>query len=270
MDKTYAQRLHKYELVLRGFFLNALRLQIKPYKDFFNRNGYLGSIPDLIATDSLSRAYIESYKYISSSEMYNEWLRQSASYKKTGKALDDEDGWLLVESILNNLFIQSAYTAYNIVRNDLNETSVKLLTNFVNDARAKGYSDSEIMDSINSQYENTLRNRAGVFGATEANGIMMMSKRNVAAQFFTQKGIVGYKTWFTRRDEAVRHTHVEVDNRTLPIDTSFVLNRPRGWGIEFADVPGDPQLSVGNRANCRCYCEFHSDPNEFKPKKGGN
>lgn len=263
MDKTYAQRLHKYELVLRGFFLTALRLQLKPYKDFFISHGYLGQPIDLIRSDSLQIAYIQSYRFISDAEMYPEWIRQDKQYKASKKDFSLEDGFLIVSETLKAFFLQASMTYYNRMQSDLNDTSIQMINRFVSDMRAAGASDSEIYSALSKEYETLLRNRAGVMSATEANTIFGLVKKTTASQYYTQNGVVGYKTWFTRLDERVRHTHTEVEGRTLPMDTAFTLNNPRG-GIEFAQYPGDPDLSAANRVHCRCMLEYHSDPNLYK------
>lgn len=263
MDKTYAKRLHRYEMVLRGFFLNALRLQIKPYKDFYNQNGYLGSPELLIAPDAFLRAYSDSYRFISDAEMYPEWLRQDVDYKKSQKDFSVEDGFLIISETLKSFFVQASLTNYNTIRDELNDTTISAINDFVNKARLSGSTDAEIIKAMSTVFEDKLRTRSTLIGSTEANTILGLVKRQTSSAYFNQRGVVGYKTWFTRRDERVRRTHIEVDGRTLPIDTKYVLNNPRG-GVELADFPCQHTLSAANRVHCRCYLEYHSDPNKFK------
>lgn len=267
MDRTYPQRLHKHELVLRGFFLNALRLQLRPFKDFFVSHGYLGSPNDLIKPQSLKTAYIDSYMYISDAEMYNEWRMQEYDYKNSQKDGFIDDGFLIVSETLKSFFLQASLNYYNTMGQELTDTSIEMLDRFIKNARSNGASDSDIISALDGSYNNDLRIRAGVIGATEASTIFNLVKRVTAAKFFNQKGIVGYKTWLTRLDELVRHTHEEVEKRTIPLDSKFVLNKKRG-GIEFADQPCDPVLSAANRINCRCVCDYHSDPDKYKEKGG--
>lgn len=265
MDKTYAQRLHKYELALRGFFLVSLRLQIKPYNQFYQSNGYLGRPQDLIDNDALLKAYSDSYRYISDAETYPEWKRQDMQLKKSQKDIGVDDDFFVVSETLRTFFAQLGIVNYNKIRDDLNQTTIDSINKFVANARADGYSDAQIYEAMSSVYSDTMRTRAGVIASTEATTIFNIVKGKVADTFFDQKGVTGYKTWFTRQDERVRHTHTEVEGRTLPIDTKYVLNRPKG-GVEFCDAPGDVSLSAENRIHCRCYLEHHSDPFLYSKK----
>lgn len=58
--------------------------------------------------------------------------------------------------------------------------------------------------------------------------------------------------WMSARDERVRPTHVEADGQTVPDNLRYVLTHPSTGGHELARAPRDPDLSVGNRINCRC------------------
>jgi len=59
------------------------------------------------------------------------------------------------------------------------------------------------------------------------------------------------KRWVTQDDERVRQSpradHVMMHNVVVPIDHQFQLI------TGLADFPGDPNLGVEDRANCRCY-----------------
>jgi hypothetical protein len=57
--------------------------------------------------------------------------------------------------------------------------------------------------------------------------------------------------WITAQDEAVRPTHRDADGQVIPDNLRFILERPAG-GHELAAAPRDPDLSLENRANCRC------------------
>lgn len=60
------------------------------------------------------------------------------------------------------------------------------------------------------------------------------------------------RVWITAADERVRPTHVEADGQTIPDNLRYILDHPSHGGQEMARVPGDPDLSEGNRINCRC------------------
>ena len=73
-----------------------------------------------------------------------------------------------------------------------------------------------------------------------------------------QSKFMGYthKKWNTQSDERVRRTkfHNQVANKVIPVDSQF-----KGGGIK-ADYPGDIDLPVGERINCRCYITYHNKP----------
>lgn len=58
--------------------------------------------------------------------------------------------------------------------------------------------------------------------------------------------------WITAHDERVRVTHVEAEGQLIPANLRFILNHPETTAKEQARAPRDPDLSVGNRVNCRC------------------
>ena len=57
--------------------------------------------------------------------------------------------------------------------------------------------------------------------------------------------------WITAQDERVRPTHRDADGQTVPDNLRFWIEKPSG-GHESAQAPRDPDLSIENRANCRC------------------
>jgi hypothetical protein len=60
------------------------------------------------------------------------------------------------------------------------------------------------------------------------------------------------EVWITARDERVRPTHRDADAQLIPANLRFILEKPCGVGHELARAPRDPELSEGNRINCRC------------------
>lgn len=57
---------------------------------------------------------------------------------------------------------------------------------------------------------------------------------------------VAKKQWITQRDERVRPAHAAMEGRIVRMNAVFIV------GGEQARWPGDPNLSPGNRINCRC------------------
>jgi SPP1 gp7 family putative phage head morphogenesis protein len=62
---------------------------------------------------------------------------------------------------------------------------------------------------------------------------------------WADSGVPG-KTWVTSRDERVRPAHVMMEGETVGIDEAFNVD---GWPAMY---PGDPELPLDLRINCRC------------------
>jgi phage portal protein BeeE len=62
-----------------------------------------------------------------------------------------------------------------------------------------------------------------------------------------KRGVVRYKVWVSREDAKVRPSHRSAEGQRVPIDQSFTV------GGQTCMFPCDPDLSPGERCNCRCY-----------------
>jgi hypothetical protein len=72
----------------------------------------------------------------------------------------------------------------------------------------------------------------------------------LAYQRAIENGIIGTEIWSATRDEKTRYDHRHADGKTRGEDGLFYV------GGEKAEYPGDPNLSAGNRINCRCSLRF--------------
>ena len=61
------------------------------------------------------------------------------------------------------------------------------------------------------------------------------------------QGVDGKIVWTATLDDVTRHTHQTMDGQPVADDGFF-----NGPGSERARFPGDPDLSAGERINCRC------------------
>lgn len=73
---------------------------------------------------------------------------------------------------------------------------------------------------------------------------------------YEQSEVVEGKEWLATQDKRARDWHADpfpkgADGQVVGLNEQFVLNIP-GGGEEYADYPGDPNLSAANRINCRC------------------
>jgi hypothetical protein len=86
---------------------------------------------------------------------------------------------------------------------------------------------------------------------TPAPGLNVTVARNIVEPHIRRSAPSG-SIWITAHDERVRKTHVEAEGQLIPANLRFVLNHPETTAKELARAPRDPDLSVGNRVNCRC------------------
>jgi len=87
---------------------------------------------------------------------------------------------------------------------------------------------------------------------------LILRTETIAAQnAATQIGLQGaaqrfpdlLKVWLATGDDRTRDTHLATHGQVRPVDKAFNVG---GEGGPPADYPGDPQLPIGERANCRC------------------
>lgn len=88
--------------------------------------------------------------------------------------------------------------------------------------------------------------RATLIGEDESNALCGYDELQEAFEYGMSD-----KTWRTVGDKAVRDTHREVDGKTVPIDSPFIVG-----GIEMM-VPRDPEVDAPEEtAGCRCWLTF--------------
>ena len=87
--------------------------------------------------------------------------------------------------------------------------------------------------------------RATMGSANESNTIIGYGELEEAIEDgFTMK------RWKTQRDNRVRHTHREMEGKTIPVDDYFIVG---GSALLY---PGDPEGEEKETAGCRCALEY--------------
>lgn len=85
---------------------------------------------------------------------------------------------------------------------------------------------------------------------SEANISVNMARHAAAARAYAAGSKVE-KTWVSRRDIKVRHTHKDADNgQLIPFVVPFTIG---GWPMQH---PGDPTAPASETANCRCTARY--------------
>jgi hypothetical protein len=115
--------------------------------------------------------------------------------------------------------------------------------------------DAEFLAKVRNSYADNLRQlRAQMLGETEALTAINMGRYESVRQAQVRRGIAASeltKTWISRRDGRVRHTHIALDSQKVPFDGVF--HSPSGATLRF---PGDPLAPPEEIIHCRCHLAF--------------
>lgn len=111
--------------------------------------------------------------------------------------------------------------------------------------RASDYYDSKFPND--TKYANSDFERSALISARwMIRNAVFDAQSSVAASFN-----MTHKTWISRGDNRVRHSHSVLDGKSVPINSSFKL--PNGGTIMF---PGDYNAPLEETVNCRCIIIF--------------
>lgn len=134
---------------------------------------------------------------------------------------------------------------FNIQRS-LNDRSVAIIQDALNEANEIGLDRDGSVRLFERLLNGKLRLRSLVFARTEATTISNIGKKLGAASWIEEQGGQGYKVWLGRNDNRERQTHLEENNTIIPIDDLHEV------GGAFCQHPGDTNLPLDEKVNCRC------------------
>ncbi len=121
--------------------------------------------------------------------------------------------------------------------------------------RAKrGIPSAEVSRLLTKYRQNMFRLRADVFGRAKSLTAINMGISTAIRQTMQREGLSPdrlMKTWHSRRDDRVRHTHRGLESKEVVFDGVFLS--PSGALLRF---PGDPRAPRHETINCRCYLSF--------------
>jgi hypothetical protein len=121
------------------------------------------------------------------------------------------------------------------------KTSQKQLTRVVNSVLADGGGISDLTTAINQSFTFSARWKAQRLARTELTGVIGRgTTHGLGSEGFTKQ------RWITAIDGRQRPTHERAHGQEVTIGKKFHIGA--GW----AEFPGDPNLPVGERVNCRC------------------
>lgn len=82
-------------------------------------------------------------------------------------------------------------------------------------------------------------------------GMVALAVANAARYAVARAAGWNSKRWISQRDDRVRHTHMVLDGKTVPVPAVFTS--PSGAKLRY---PGDPRAPMSERAGCRCFLTF--------------
>lgn len=140
-----------------------------------------------------------------------------------------------------------------IIKRDLDfvfDTTTYFLTKRVSEMINEGATIQEVKEKINE---------SGIFSPSRALTIARTTAGTAMSYGQLEAGIEAgatHKVWHDSGFE-VREEHQERDGETVAIDKRFSSK----FGGPGPMYPGDPDVPIADRINCRCYMSFEFDEN---------
>lgn len=127
----------------------------------------------------------------------------------------------------------------------------EVIRNVLSDAALSGASINDIVRALSSNSElSTMRARriARTEVVTSANGAAIIQAQ--------ETGVPMNKVWLAVNDKRTRHSHRNVDNQTVPLDTPFNVNGTQMMQPGVRDQPNGLKVPASEVVNCRCTVAF--------------
>lgn len=235
----YAKQHKRYERRAYPIFLRALHEQIQPTLTWIKDNNDVTPPLDALVVPAIWRKpMVEVYEMIGNLAARREYFYMRSTDKGVLDFLVNE--WRV---IFYNYAINYAYR----IENELSETTKETIRRSLAESYELGYNADQTAAYIRKRVYNEIsRSRAVMISRTESNTAASLGKMTGGKQWLKEQNQQGYKEFIGREDERERHTHFELNNDIIPIDEPFK------FGTEYAQYPGDVNLSARERINCRC------------------
>ncbi|MBL8828655.1 MAG: hypothetical protein JNM18_16860, partial [Planctomycetaceae bacterium] len=123
----------------------------------------------------------------------------------------------------------------------------EIVANGINQGHATPKIAKAIRDALGPE---TSKARSLAIARSEVTGALNAGTYE-AMKPMLERGVLSGREWATVGDDDVRETHVAMSGVVANGGSPFTVPIA-GGGSEPAIYPGHPDLSVGNRVNCRC------------------
>jgi len=218
----------------------------------FSVDRWTGELAKLLGKPS-SRAFVEGA--IAEHRMAQAALRRRNRDKATAGEFASEvtgEVWFDVdipEWIISaaRAFLDAAFNQpywLEVAQTTLNDMAIAL-----GNAIFEGKSIPQIRDALIEQFGSAYgKARATLIARTEVGGALNAGAIASIKHTYEGTDLKPTKVWQSVLGPTTREEHADADGQEVPVDDKFTV------GGELCDHPGDVSLSIGNRANCQCFC----------------
>ena len=237
-------KFHKTaEKQLLPLFKKALSKNLGNVTAWVETNGLIGVPVSMLIDQAVWReVYPKVYQLIGMKMCRQEYYRQR---RLEGAAETKASAIQFLVDVWSGKLREYAGQYVSMIETALNATTIDVIE------RALGESASLELDAKGSlrffldKLAGSVKNRALSISRTETTTIANLGKDIAARSWIEEQGQQGYKVWLGRI-AGERETHLETNNKVIPIDDLYSL---RG---DLGERPGDINFSAENRINCRC------------------
>jgi hypothetical protein len=248
--KIFARQQRIAEKTLAPIFRKALRDSVGPVIDFVKYAGTSTVPSSLINNNVWLVAYQQAYSQLPLKIAKQEYYRQRGLEVETESKASAID--FLVD-VWSSIFRDYALNYVYQISRELNDTTVKIITEALNDVNVLGLDRDGSIRLFIKTIEGKLKLRTNTISRTEATTISNLGKDVAARSWIEEQGGQGYKVWLGRNDIRERPSHIHENDVIIPIDDKYELIDPATETQSDPCLrPGDVHLKAKNRIRCRC------------------
>lgn len=138
----------------------------------------------------------------------------------------------------------------NVSSKQITKTTLKIADELFESMADATLSREKFIKSLTREFSKKNRGRISVISTTESGTAISVAQQKTAEALRFDL----IKSWRSQRDRKVRETHMHADQRYT--EDPIPLNEQYFVGASSGLFPRDPNLSIDERAGCRCYQKF--------------